>query len=192
MPNRFSMPDEGIDLSKFEVLPWQYWSTRYIGTTPIVSPLAFFTYAQSNPHPDTGNSSLVDTNLKKERSIETPNKFYVQTISVLVSGVSIVENSYVTDDVLRKILTDCVWEFRIGDTLKAYGQVEDLIHPAQIFANTKLCKGTRYVVKPRPFLLQPENSFAFNLIWRTSPHLSSGTAYLKVVLGGRLLRPQGN
>lgn len=163
-----------------EMIPYAYYSTRI--TQQGVRTYEFFTYTIGSKHPDTNTpATIYDTNLKKENSIETPNRFYLDTIELIADVDLTTENA---DNVIKKLLTNGVFTFKIGNQEKIVDVIEHIISPSQIFKSAQVVKGA-YKIKPTPFLLLAEYYFNFTIDYGVDV---PANYRIKTIFGGRLVK----
>lgn len=164
-----------------EMLPYAYYSSRI--TSEDIRTYDFFTYSIGGKHPDTNRpATLYDTNLKKESSIETPNRFYLDRIE-LIADVPLTDNN--ADEIIRQLLTGGVFTFKLGNQEKIVDVIEHIISPSQVWKSSQVVKST-FKVRPTSFLLLPEHYFSFTIEYGKNV---PSDKVLRVVFGGRLVKP---
>lgn len=164
-----------------ELLPYSYYSTRK--TQQGVRTYEFFTYTIGGKHPDLNTpATLFHTNLKKENSIETPNRFWLQNIE-LIADVDITLNN--ADEIIRKLTSGGIFTFKIGNQEKIVDVIEHIISPSQVWKSVQVVKAT-YKVKPKSFLLLPEVYFSFTIEYGSDVPENYN---IKVIFGGNLVKP---
>lgn len=167
-----------------EMIPFSYYSSRKVSN--ITADYEFFTYTFGGKHPDTNvPAKLIDTNMKKESAIETPNRFWLRKIEV-IADVPLTEAN--VDRIIQTLLTNAIFTFKIGTQEKIVSIIEHFISPTQLFKETQLVKPS-YIVKPRPFLLLPEVYFSMNITYGDASLLPAVARTVKLVMSGSLTKP---
>lgn len=164
-----------------EMIPYCYYSSRK--TNANVKVYEFFTYTLGGKHPDTGvPATIYDTNLKKENAIETPNRFWLNSIE-LIANVPL--STADADSIIQQLTTNGVFTFKVGNQEKIVDIIEHISSPNQVWKNVQIIKSI-YKIKPHPFLLLPEVYFSFTIEYgATVP----ADYTIKVVFNGRLVKP---
>ena len=181
------MNASNIPSKKRELIPHTYWSTRRIGQTLANREILFHNYVVGQSI-DSIVATEVDTNMKKAGAIEQPNRFWLNSISLIIIPNTDLHTATTLTDIVT-ILNYAKFTLKISTKERiVLAPIPELLAQAQII-NSGFTPFKKEFTLKRPELLFPEISFEPKIQWGSdTPELTATSTKLVLRLTGHLVR----